>query len=168
MTSVHIPHYPNLVQHLRYRGESGDTHQPMKYTDLRVGEVFGVASLFALKYMGRAEFEWGAIPTAREKLAELLAKCGWLDPIEIQHGPHSCWFVGASHDMDMARLFFAEELAADYCSRTKEYTQLQQSYTNPNEYSPEGWWVLTPLPGFAIFKCSNHAQEFIRALRDHK
>lgn len=164
-----IPNYPRLVQHLRYTGVIENPYQPRRYTDLRPGETFGVSSLFRFEYMGRAEYEWGALPTAREILSQSMAEANWPAPMQLKQGTHSCWFVGPANHIQVARVFFAEELADDRAPYTKEYTGLQRSYLNPDDrHSPEGWWVLLPLPGFAVFKTQFQSQEFIRALRDHK
>ena len=164
---VPVKDYPRLVQHLQLKEDLADSYQPMGYTDIRRGGTFGVASLFRFEYMGRAEYEHGAIPTAREKLVDVL-KTDWPSPVEIQEGGHSCWYIGPREGIQTARVFFATELADGNCPHTKEYTKLQRSYLNPHPHSPEGWWVLLPLPGFAIFKTLDGAKAFLLALQEFR
>jgi hypothetical protein len=165
-----IPHpeYPKLVQHLHHKEDLTDTYQPWRYTDIRPGNTFGVASLFEFAYMGRAEYERGAIPTAREALTRIMDSSCWPDPVELKCGDFSCWFVGPPTARPIAQVFFETELGDTKAPYTKEYTDLRESYVNPKYQSPDGWWVLLPLPGFGIFKTREGADLFQKAIREAK
>ena len=160
------PDYPKLVQHLCHKEDLNDTYQPRGYTDILPGGTFGVASLFSFEYMGRAEYEWGAIPTAREALTRTLESSCWPDSVELKCGDFSCWFVGPPTARPIAQVFFETELGDDKSPYTKEYTDLRRSYLNPHLNSPDGWWVLLPLPGFGIFKTKEDADLFFKAVHD--
>lgn len=153
--------YPHLVQRLSYRTMP-------EYTE---GRPVGVGSYFGFDYMGSAEFEFGAIPSAKTRLVgSLNDKYGdvWPDPVCITaEGPHKAWFVGLPDQLDLARDWFSTELKYDY-TFMKERSRLRQSYLTPKDCTVEGWWCIDDYAPFALFKTQVQAKDFILGLRGQR
>jgi hypothetical protein len=132
-----------------------------------------IGSYFEFDYMGSAEFEFGAIPEAKKALIERFSEEGWPEPERITEGSHTAWYVGPKDGKAMAEVWFHEELASPYTGM-KESSHLQDSYTNPTRWSPNGWFCIDggrerlgrpEGPLWGLFMTKDQARDFLRGLR---
>lgn len=161
--------YPYLVQRLRWTGKTDNN----PYHAKDGGEGVKIRDFFDFDYMGSAEFEWGAIPAAKRALRAELEALEWPEPEKIEVEGHVFWFVGGPRDRELAETWVCEELKSDFTGM-KEGSRLRQAVTEPDTWSPNGWWAIdggghsARAAGsalFAVFREEQHARDFIKGVK---
>lgn len=145
---------PYLVQRL--------CRKDPKFVDL---SKIGIDRVCSLDYMGSAEFEFGAIPTA---LRTMRNYCSVLRCMEFNVGEHKgLSFVGNLDHFAYATKWFSEELKDMFCHKAKESTYIHYIL---NDKDPElgkricGWWALDQKVPWAIFLDMNIGKQWFDAI----
>lgn len=120
--------YPHLIQRVRRR--AGSTSPNSK----------GVDQLFVFDYMGSAEFEFGALPSALKQM-----RSGRRELKEIVIDDKRIYFIGHPSMLEIGS--------------TKERSCIRETYENKDVY--DGWWVLDAEIPFILFKIQEHAADWI-------
>lgn len=126
----------------------------------------GIDCYFSMDYMGSAEFEFGMLGFSLRMWREYLA-CSVEKPecIKLESG-EVCWFVGDATRYDQAKEFFADQLNEKKWS-LKEGSRIQFAYKDAKYmYDFVGWWALDANLPWAIFKTKEHANLFLKGLKN--
>ena len=143
----------------------------------------GIDRYFSMRYMGAAEYEFGALPLTLRKMREVLDSIK-LMPLGLSDSL-TYWYVGTEYAWGYARIYL------DYCmpdGQSRGYAA-RMSGTSKNTDGPKnrlegrwyaqtdvGWWCVE-LPwsyptvrserptGWAIFAEQEHAENFLKGLR---
>jgi len=138
----------------------------------------GIDSKFRMEYMGRAEFEWGALPNSLKCMRASKPENSIIKQIKGDHIPDDAmfnlWYVGREQEFAMAEAVVYAEFDPHRPPHTfKERLYLSQRLDpeQTNRYSPvDGVWALNPdhrapeLTPFAIFIKKDYAKEWLKAL----
>jgi hypothetical protein len=134
----------------------------------------GLDKHFCFDYMGSAEFEWGQLPSAlaamRENKGALLK-----EPEKIVSGKHTCWFIGASKYIDVAKELFEDQLHSAGRQRKwilKESSGIAQAYGTDKDFPDgykniTGWWDVTLTHGtipWLLFKFKEDAELWLKEM----
>ena len=103
-----------------------------------------IKGIFSFDYMGAAEFEWGAVPEALDKIGKLASK-NKLITGETKKVYYLCSLEQKENVIDIINQLLLDE----YKLRLKEYCGLQDYFKNSDEYSNLGWLELNN--GFFFF-----------------
>jgi len=114
-----------------------------------VGQSKGVDQYFSFDYMGSAEFEFGALPSALREMRALHAVKA-LSFKEIKVGDSSFgWFVGPEEKFDMAVMLVEDQHNDRPALRHKEEPRMK-------DLNYIGWFVIDA--SFVIFRDSKDAK----------
>lgn len=158
-----ILRYPYLVQRLRWTGKGAKAGS----------EGVKIGDFFDFDYMGSAEFEFGAIPAAKRVFHAELEALGWPEPEKIKVEEYVFWYVGGPRDRELAEAWVREELKTDFTGM-KERSDLRRAVTEPDKWSPNGWWAIdggarsaraAGMALFAVFREEQQARDFIKGVR---
>jgi len=136
----------------------------------------GVDHFFGFSYMGSAEFEWGALPSALGFMREDVAKWDKNLPVEMRVRDHVAWYVGPPEGLAVAEALFVRQLDEKrrYAMKEwylKEHTEIRDAYI-PNKEWPcrtIGWWAIDAAPcPWAFFMEKEHAEQWLKCLRTPK
>ena len=145
----------------------------------------GVDRLFEFDYMGRSEFEWGAIPQALKAMranrviAPDRPSEDWrIRPI-MAHGVTG-YYLGSPDTFGVAVDIFEDQLKprSEQKMHPMEWTGIRDAYfpehrpepkrkSKKPAYEPrkfDGWWVLDASMPFLIFKDKSHANDWMSVL----
>lgn len=136
--------YPHLIQRVRRR--AGSTSPNSR----------GVDQLFVFDFMGSAEFEFGALPSALKQM-----RSGRRELKEIVIDDKRIYFIGHPSMLELATALFADQLKprGERIGSTKERSCIRETYENKDVY--DGWWVLDAEIPFILFKIQEHAADWI-------
>lgn len=155
-----VPFYPLLVQRLE--------ELPQKRAD----EKIQIGTFFGFDYMGSSEFEWGVIPQSKKNLVARFQATEWPEPVKIKQDGLVAWYVGLPENLEMAKVWFREELA-------NSHTGMQEASLIRNAYGLEtgfmafetkvnGWWKLESYRqenSWGLFRTKDQARKFLKGLR---
>lgn len=169
----HREHLPYLVQRMEAR-----TGAP--------SDKKGVDALFRMDYMGAAEFEFGALPSALRRIRENLPLPA---PVEIKATrdgePVSLWYVGPANALPAVTYWAQTCLAKDgggYGFEMKEQPRLYDAYgpattkykrgskvVEHTNYASRfvGWWCVDATAEWAVFRTLDHANNWVQALNNN-
>lgn len=162
--------------------------QHVNVTKLLPGEELkgGIDGYFKFRRMDAAEFDYGVLPgafklmnTQRNSVHAIIAD---------YEGPQLCWFVGPADVLDLARVFFIDQLRPQeerIVKRLKERTDIRRNYLGKPEYADptsnlrgdeergfplpddsdrlDGWWAIEK-PPFVLFREKEHADLWLKCL----
>jgi hypothetical protein len=153
---------PTLIQRIHRRREVSEHSK-------------GVDRLFEFDYMGRSEFEWGAIPQAL-KAMRANKNQDWTIRSITAHGVTG-YYVGSPETFNVAVQVFEDQLKprSEQQMRPLEWTGMREAYfpeprpepkrkSKKPVYEPrrfDGWWVLDASMPFLIFKDKAHAEDWM-------
>lgn len=132
----------------------------------------GIDSYFGFDYMGAAEFEYGALPSALKAMRASLAL--YLEePKRIKDvNGRVIWYVGPDDEktLDYVRRFFEDQSYADNRSMSfKERTGMHGVYENDvnDAFSRQiiGWWAIDVEFPWILFTKKEHALAWMRLMR---
>lgn len=176
---AHIqPLLPSLVQRLKHREFPSPNGK-------------GVDLYFAMDYMGRTEFEWGALPGTLRELREMKLPA----PVEIdavRDGvPVTAWYVGPESHREAATYWFTRCVGTkdgQYDFAMKEMPYIHGAYgpdkipgyktLDGRKIKPRrnydrdfvGWWCVDAGEkgggSWAIFRDKAHADNWIKGLNE--
>lgn len=114
-----------LVQHVSVR-------------KLAVGEELakGIDGYFVFKYMGWAEFEYGALPGALKLMRKQKNRLREIKT-EAEGTSVNCWYVGSDDNYELAEAFFKDQLKPQeerIVKRLKERTDIRRNFLGKPEY----------------------------------
>lgn len=146
--------------------------QRLKLNTYHPGDRKGVDRYFSFDYMGSAEFEFGALPSALKSMRAHPTLPEW-KPTELTHKSHCLWFLGPKDLEPVALELFKSRFHDRYESDLKERTYIFESLTGKDRNGEDrqylvnivGWWCIDTDLGFALFKDKDHAKWFLTGLR---
>lgn len=151
---------PYLVQRVRRRK--------------RLLTASGLDGVFEFDYMGSAEFEFGALPKARKAMVAVVDN---LRLHQIRQSDVLLYFVGVDDHKKTAEEWVRADLEEDW--RGKEPSELRAAFGKlsrvdrtfgwkPTPSETIGWWAVDQDPPWVCFKHEEHAQEWLRLLKERK
>lgn len=125
----------------------------------------GIDRIFIMDYMGSAEFEWGALPRALDRIRDMPRPV----PREIKSGKHTVWYVGPDDWFDRAKYILNDQIQPSD-SRTLRFHEVSMiretligcDWRKGAKTDFAGWWDI--INDWVMFTTEEHARSWVEAV----